>query len=145
MKPQYFHDIVSGKHTAMRNISQIKLLCAALSICIASSFMSGCFSLYGYRRSPIYYVGKFYPPSQAVDVIFDERDVKTLRYEFIGELAWTSYLYQQDQYSLLEKDLKEEAQSRGADAMIVTVVPMFDSSIVRHTVRVRLIKYVAGN
>jgi hypothetical protein len=42
----------------------------------------------------------------------------------------------------LEQELIAEAQSRGADAIIVSIVPFIDSSVVRHTLRVRLVKYI---
>jgi hypothetical protein len=78
-----------------------------------------------------------------VSVVYDERDLKTTRYEFIGEIAWNSTLFKTDEYNLLEQELIAEAQARGADAMIVNIVPLIvDSSFVRHTVRVRLVKYI---
>lgn len=95
-----------------------------------------------YNRSRMFYVGKFFPPSTRVDVVYDERDLRTNRFEYIGELAWTGVLVQRDDYALLEKELADEARFRGADALIVSVVPLYDSSVVRHSLRVRLVKYV---
>lgn len=117
----------------MRILLPLVLLCALASSCAFPT---------NYNRSRMFYVGKFYPPSLRLDVVFDERDLKTTRFEFMGEIAWTSYLVQKEDYALLEKELMEEALQRGADAMIVSVIPINDSSYVRHTLRIRLVKYL---
>jgi hypothetical protein len=119
------------------NIVRLALFFLTLT-CLASS----CAFPTSISRSRMIYAGRFYPPSMRVSVVYDERDLKTTRYEFIGEIAWTSTLFKTDEYNLLEQELIAEAQSRGADAMIVSIVPFMDSSSVRHTLRVRLVKYI---
>jgi hypothetical protein len=105
-------------------------------------FVSSCAFPTSISRSRMIYAGRFYPPSMRVSVVYDERDLKTTRYEFIGEIAWGSTLFKTEEYNLLEQELIAEAQSRGADAIIVSIVPFIDSSVVRHTLRVRLVKYI---
>ncbi len=119
------------------HISPKSLFAAALFLVLA-----GCAFPSTYNRTRMFYVGKFFPPSLRVDIVYDERDLRTNRFEYMGELAWTSVLVQRDDYALLEKELADEARFRGADAMIISVVPLYDSSVVRHSLRVRLVKYL---
>jgi hypothetical protein len=119
------------------NIVRFVLFSLAFT-CLASS----CALPSNISRTRMIYAGRFYPPSMRVSVVYDERDLKTTRYEFIGEIAWASTLFRTDEYNLLEQELIAEAQSRGADAIIVSIVPFIDSSSVRHTLRVRLVKYI---
>jgi hypothetical protein len=115
-----------------------------ISMCLLllTAFASSCAFPSPYTRNSMFYVGRFYPPSYNLDVVYDERDLKTTRVEFIGEIAWGGILFQRDGYALLERELIDEAKSRGADAMIVSVIYLHDSSFVRHSVRVRLVKYI---
>jgi hypothetical protein len=132
----------------MQKENTMRILCLrtrsfAILFLTLTCLVSGCAFPTNISRSRMIYVGKFFPPSMRVSVVYDERDLKTTRYEFIGEIAWNSTLFKTDEYNLLEQELIAEAQARGADAMIVNIVPLIvDSSFVRHTVRVRLVKYI---
>jgi hypothetical protein len=63
------------------------------------------------------HIGKDYPPSQTIDVVYAQRDIKAAKYEFMGEIlleANNSFIT-----SEMEARLIEEARQRGANAVII--------------------------
>lgn len=64
-----------------------------------------------------HHIGKMYPPTSTIDVVYAQRDLKAQKYEFIGEILMevnNSYITPE-----MEAKLAEEARERGANAVII--------------------------
>lgn len=122
----------------MRIFSSSSLALFALCCCV--SFLATSCSVVR-----LHHIGRMYPPSPSIDVVFAERDVKAQRYEFMGEilLETTEEVITQ----AMEGQLIYEARLRGANAVIMGEIdarfasPPGPETIIR-VVRARLVRYL---
>lgn len=92
----------------------------------------------------LHHIGRMYPPSPTIDVVYAEKDVKSARYEFMGEilLETTESVITPE----MEQQLIYEARLRGANAVILSEMdvrfasPPGPETMIR-TIRAKLVRY----
>lgn len=65
----------------------------------------------------LHHIGKSFPPSRTIDVVYAQRDIKVEKYEFMGEILLevnNTFITPE-----MEARLVEEARERGANAVII--------------------------
>ncbi len=116
----------------------VKPLKALLLLALTASILTSCAVV------RLHHVGRMYPPVQAIDVVYAEKDVKAPKYEFMGEIlleTTESVITPQ-----MEQQMIYEARLRGASAVIIGEMearfasPPGPEMIIR-TVRARLVRY----
>jgi uncharacterized protein YbjQ (UPF0145 family) len=100
-----------------KNMSQyfkkysLKYTCLALLYLAIASVCSSCAVV------RLHHIGKDFPPSRTIDVVYAQRDIKAAKYEFMGEIlleANNTFITRE-----MEAQLIEEARERGANAVII--------------------------
>lgn len=86
-------------------------------------------------------LGKEFPPSATIDLVYDQHDLKTTQYEFIGEVTVMYTLIWWAECA--ERHIVEQAQKRGANAVIIghSQVVGDDNSYYGLSLTGRLIRY----
>lgn len=116
---------------------------------LSSTFFAFCcclaFLATGCSVVRLHHIGRMFPSTPTIDVVFAERDLKAPRYEFMGEilLETTEEVVTQE----MERQLIYEARLRGANAVILGELdarfasPPGPETIIR-IVRARLVRYL---
>ena len=88
------------------------------------------------------HIGASYAPTRQIDILYNDRDIKVAKYEFMGEILMetvASFILAE-----MQDEMVHEAQMRGADAIIIGDLDVRfgpDGSQMR-VARGRLVKYV---
>jgi hypothetical protein len=115
-----------------------KLFKVALILAFSASVLTSCAVV------RLHHVGRMYPPVQTIDVVYAEKDVKSPKYEFMGEilLETTESVITPE----MEQQMIFEAKLRGANAVIIGDMdarfasPPGPEWTIR-TIRARLVRY----
>ncbi|MCS6809440.1 MAG: hypothetical protein RML40_11610 [Bacteroidota bacterium] len=103
------------------------------------------FFLHSCATVRLHHIGRMYPPSLSVDVLYAEKDVKATRYEFMGEILLETT--EPVITPFMEQQLIYEARLRGANAVILGELDARFASppgpeVTIRVIRARLLRYL---
>ncbi len=84
-----------------------------------------------------HYLGDIYPPTDHVDVYYDENDIDR-DFKVIGQLSGDNDGMEYIKLDKIKENMILEAQERGADAIWFLFSDSFDNT---HVVKAKLVKY----